>query len=82
MSKMKKGQISKLIGDLFEESNMALSVGKASKEIELYKAKQPVKDLDSDPFTWWKTRESVYPLMCKLIKAVHCFVATTVPSER
>ena len=46
------------------------------------KAEQPVKDLDSDPSTWGKTRESVYPMMCKLVKAVHCFVATSVPSER
>ena len=82
VSKKKKGPISKLIGDLFEETNLTLPVGKASKEIELYKAEQPVKDLDSDPLTWWKTRESVYPLMCKLVKAVHCFVATSVPSER
>ena len=82
VSKKKKGPISKLIGDLFEESNLTLPVGKVSKEIELYKAKQPVKDLDSDPLTWWQTRESVYLLMCKLVKAVHYFVATSFPSER
>ena len=74
VSKKKKGPVSKLIQELFEESNLILPVGKASKEIELYKAEQPIKDLDSDPLTWWKTRESVYPLMCKLVKAVHCFV--------
>ena len=34
VSKKKKGPISKLIGDLFEESNSTLPVGKASKEIE------------------------------------------------
>ena len=51
VSKKKKGPISKLIGDLFKENNWTLSVGKASKEIELYKAEQPVKDLDSDPLT-------------------------------
>ena len=82
VSKKKKGPFSKLIGDLFEESNLTLPVRKASKEIELYMAEQPVKDFDSDPLTWWKTRESVYPLMCKLVKAVHCFLATSVPSEK
>ena len=46
------------------------------------KIEQSVKDLDSDPLTWWKTRQSVYPLMCKLVKAVYCCVANSVPSER
>ena len=81
VNKKKKGPISKLIGDLFEaESNSTSPVGKAS--VELYKAEQPRKDLDSNPLTWWKSRESAYPLMCKLVKAVHCFVATSVPAER
>ena len=38
VSKKKKGAISKLIGDLYEESNLTSPVGKASKKIELYKA--------------------------------------------
>ena len=83
VSKKKKGPISKLIGDLFEGQNSSgSSTCKASKELELYRAEQPVKDLDSDPLTWWKSRQSVYPLLCQLVKAVHCFVATSVPSER
>ena len=48
----KKGPISKFIRDLFEESDLTLPVGKASKEIELCKAEQPVKNIDSDPLTW------------------------------
>ena len=83
VSKKKRGPISKLIGDLFEGQNSSgSSTCKASKELELYRAEQPVKDLDSDPLTWWKSRQSVYPLLCQLVKAVHCFVATSVPSER
>ena len=82
MSK-KKGPISKLIRDLFEgPSSSDSSTCKASKELELYKAEQSLKDLNSDPLMWWKSRQSVYPLLCQLVKAVHCFVATSVPSER
>jgi len=40
-----------------------------------------MSNLDSDPLTWWNSRQLVYPLICKLIKAVHCIVATSVPSE-
>ena len=60
VTKKKKGPITKLIGDLFEsqrdspQSDLISSVGKASRELELYKCEQPVKDLDSDPLIWWK----------------------------
>ena len=83
MSKKKKGPIPKLIGDLFEgPSSSDSSTCKASKELELYRDEQSLKDLDSDPLMWWKSRQSVYPLLCQLVKAIHCFVATSVPSER
>ena len=84
VNKKKKGPISKLIGDLFEaqtdisQSNSTSPIGKPSRELELYKTKQPVKNLDLDPLIWWKSRELVYPLMYKL----DCFVATSIPSER
>ena len=50
--KAKKGPVSKLLGDLFEQwSQSPLFSDKVTKELELYKAEQPA-ELDSNPLAW------------------------------
>ena len=53
--KAKKGPVSKLLGDLFEQRSQSPSFSdKVTKELELYKVEQPA-ELDSNPLAWWKT---------------------------
>ena len=80
--KLKKGPVTKLLGDLFESQEKSSSHSDdVEKELNLYKAEQPA-DLESNPLTWWKERQSLYPLMSKLVRKVLSFVATSVPSEQ
>ena len=81
-AKKKKGPVSKLLGDLFEEQRQTpLHSDSVSKEMELYKTEKPL-ELDSDPLKWWSKQRSVYPLMSRLVQKVFSFVATSVPSEQ
>lgn len=76
------GAVSKLLGDLFKEStNVPLYSEIVSKEMELYKTEK-LLELDGDPLQWWHKRQSIYPIMCKLVQKMFSFVATSVPSER
>ena len=80
--KAKKGPVSKLLGDLFEQRIQSPSFSdKVTKGLELYKAEQPA-ELDSNPLAWWKTQTSLYPLMRRFVQKIFSFVATSVPSER
>ena len=80
--KSKKGPVTKLLGDLFEsQEKSSCHSDDVAKELNLYKAEQPA-DLESNPLTWWKERQSLYPLMSKLVRKVLSFVATSVPSEQ
>ena len=79
--KAKKGPVSKLLGDLFEQRSQSPSFSdKVKRELELYQAERPA-ELDSNPLAWWKTRTSLYPLMRRLAQKIFSFVATSVPSE-
>ena len=66
--RQKKGPVTKLLGDLFEQQSQSCSHSdKVEKELNLYKAEQPA-DVDSNPLAWWKERKSLYPLMSKLVQ--------------
>ena len=52
LKRQKKGPVTKLLGDLFEQRSQSCSHSdKVEKELNLYKAEQPA-DLDSNPLAW------------------------------
>ena len=82
-AKMKKGPVENIIGELFElhtQQHMPSHSRKVKKELDMYKA-EPPPNLYSDPLAWWSGHKALYPLMCKLVRRMFSFVATSVPSE-
>ena len=54
---------------------------KVSIEMKHYLAETSIS-LNSDPLAWWKSKDSMYPLLAHLAKYYLSIPATSVPSER
>ncbi len=50
-------------------------------EMETYLSNRKL-DLKENPLKWWKSHESMYPLMAEVSKKYLCAPATSTPSER
>jgi hypothetical protein len=49
-------------------------------ECEPLRTEQEIEDYD--PLTFWKTRTTIYPVLCRVVRKLLCMQATSAPSER
>lgn len=75
--------MAELFGSLFkvQERNQPDLKHQLQEEVSGYMAKD-CTSVDSDPLSWWKVHESVYPNLAVLAKSYLAIPATSVPSER
>lgn len=81
-SKKKRGALSYLFADVFEEKAEKKQTGMEAIQLELqrYQGEECI-DIDEKPLLWWKSREAQYPTMVKLVRQYFSIPATSVRSE-
>lgn len=78
------------LGSLFKENDteycdLPASISpeqKIKREIDTYLTREQKLDVEQNPLDWWKTHESMYPLLAKVSKKYLCPPATSTSSER
>lgn len=79
----KRSAMAEVFGSLFStvEGNQPTLEQRLKEEVCAYMAKK-CTSVDSDPLSWWKCHESLYPNLAVLAKSYLAIPATSVPSER
>uniref|UniRef100_A0A8C4RIG4 Zinc finger BED domain-containing protein 1-like n=1 Tax=Erpetoichthys calabaricus TaxID=27687 RepID=A0A8C4RIG4_ERPCA len=72
-----------LLGKTFTNArDVPKSAGtRAEEEMKKY-LETPSLSLSEDPLTWWRSQETVFPLLAKLAKCYLCIPGTSVAAER
>ena len=81
--KRNHGALDDLLGEVFvtHDEPEKSTLNRVEDEVGRYK-RQPSIPLSACLFTWWKERETEFPLLSKAAKIYLCIPATSVPSER